>query len=382
MVLLYDCHMLSRAFFRWFSLLIFFCLFMVAQTFRQQVLQSFTAGSMHCTHQFNRFRTLEMTNTRKRVVVVGATGYIGKYVIKESVRRGHETIAVVRPSADTTSDFFAGATIVRGDVTNLELLQQCDAFTSRPDVVISCLASRSGVKEDSFLIDYQATLNSLNAATAAGAEQFVLLSAFCVRKPLLQFQKAKLQFETALEQSHLSGKLPKYSIVRPTAFFKSVSGQFELLQQGWPFVMFGDGEICRCNPIAETDLAGFMLDCLEQPAKWNRVLNVGGPDDGLSMRQQGEMIFQILEKPPKFWYVPVSLFDAIIGVLAGLGKLFPSLEDAAELGRIGKYYAVEDMLTTEPLEKYGKVTLRQHYERIKVEGQEYDPYTTMLGARK
>lgn len=40
------------------------------------------------------------------------------------------------------------------------------------------------------------------------------------------------------------------------------------------------------------------------------------------------------------------------------------------------------MLTTKPNEKYGKVTLRQHYERIKVEGQEYDPYTTVLGSKK
>ena len=58
------------------------------------------------------------------------------------------------------------------------------------------------------------------------------------------------------------------------------------------------------------------------------------------------------------------------------------MEDAAELGRIGKYYAVEDMLTTEPKEKYGKITLRQHYERIAKEGQEYDPYTTMFSAKK
>ena len=58
------------------------------------------------------------------------------------------------------------------------------------------------------------------------------------------------------------------------------------------------------------------------------------------------------------------------------------MEDAAELARIGKYYAVEDMLTTRDSEKYGKVTLRQHYERIAVEGQEYDPYTTMFSAKK
>ena len=55
------------------------------------------------------------------------------------------------------------------------------------------------------------------------------------------------------------------------------------------------------------------------------------------------------------------------------------LEDAAEFGRIGRYYAIEDMLTTDPSEKYGQTTLRQHYERIAVEGQEYDPYTSVFG---
>ena len=50
--------------------------------------------------------------------------------------------------------------------------------------------------------------------------------------------------------------------------------------------------------------------------------------------------------------------------------------------RIGKYYAVEDMLTTEPTEKFGSRTLKQHYTRISVEGQDYDPYTTMLAAKK
>jgi hypothetical protein len=43
----------------------------------------------------------------------------------------------------------------------------------------------------------------------------------------------------------------------------------------------------------------------------------------------------------------------------------------------GKYYAVEDMLTTDPSEKFGTITLQEHYDRIAVEGQEYDPYTTM-----
>ena len=78
----------------------------------------------------------------------------------------------------------------------------------------------------------------------------------------------------------------------------------------------------------------------------------------------------------------MAIFDVVISFFSFLGKFSEKMEDAAELARIGRYYAVEDMLTTSPSEKYGKVTLRQHYERIALEGQEYDPYTTMFSARK
>jgi len=118
-----------------------------------------------------------------------------------------------------------------------------------------------------------------------------LLFFWCVQ-PLLQFQHAKLKFEQALTSA---GDIT-YSIVRPNAYFKSVSGQLELLQQGascggavvvadetwpltirfvclcvclgWPFVMFGDGTMCKCNPIAEADLATYMINCIEEPDKW------------------------------------------------------------------------------------------------------------------
>lgn len=97
-------------------------------------------------------------------------------------------------------DFLGGAQVVSSDVTDPAALAR-DVFSRPADVVISCLASRSGVKKDAFLVDYEATLNCLNAARRANTDHFVLLSAFCVKKPLLQFQHAKLKFEDALVQA-------------------------------------------------------------------------------------------------------------------------------------------------------------------------------------
>ena len=202
---------------------------------------------------------------------------------------------------------------------------------------------------------------------------------FCVKNPWLQFQQAKLKFEDALT----SQKDMTYTIVRPTAFFKSVSGQLEVCQSGAPFVMFGDGKVTRCNPIAESELAQYLMDSVTDKTRQNKIINLGGPDEPLTMQQQGEMLFKAIGKEPNFFYAPLWLFDVIIDSLQWLADTFNSetFENAAETGRIGKYYAVEDMLTTDPNEKFGKITLQEHYNKIAVEGQEYDPYTTMFASK-
>ena len=111
----------------------------------------------------------------------------------------------------------------------------------------------------------------------------------------LQFQYAKQKMEEALRaQSDVT-----YSIVRPTAFFKSasapleavalararspspspspapspaprsVSGQLEVVDGGAPFVYFdlGEGKSATCNPISEPDLAAALVDTIADPAK-------------------------------------------------------------------------------------------------------------------
>lgn len=88
------------------------------------------------------------------------------------------------------------------------------------------------------------------------------------------------------------------------------------------------------------------------------------------------MMYKAIGNPKhKFVYAPTWIFDYIIDTFQFLATLTKSqaLEDAAETGRIGKYYAVEDMLTTDPSEKYGTVSMQDHYNGIASQGQ--DPFT-------
>lgn len=283
-----------------------------------------------------------------RVCLVGATGTIGRAALRALVERGHKVVCFARPGAGGDGSLapaskFDGASVRLVDVSNPASLVRDGFRGERFDAVISCMASRTGAPKDAWAIDHRAHLNLLLAAQEAGVSHFVQLSAICVQKPVLEFQHAKLAFETALMTSGVN-----YSIVRPTAFFKSLSGQIERVRRGKPFLVFGDGTLTSCKPISDNDLAVYLAECLEDESRWNRLLPIGGPGDAITPRRQGEFLFELLRRPPLFRSVPLALLDGIVGVLSMGAHIAPPLVEKAELARIGRYYATESMLWLNP----------------------------------
>jgi divinyl chlorophyllide a 8-vinyl-reductase len=302
----------------------------------------------------------------RRVLVLGGTGTIGRATVRALVSRGHETVCLVRPGAEARTP--EGATARVADVTDPASLARDGLRGERFDVLVSCLASRTGLPADAWAIDHRAQVNALRASEAAGVRHVVLLSAICVQKPVLAFQHAKLAFEAELIASGLD-----YTIVRPTAFFKSLSGQVERVRRGKPFLVFGNGAITACKPIADDDLGAYLAECLDRDDRRNRILPIGGPGAAITPRAQGEHLFALLGREPRFTHVPVALLDVIVTILAILGRWLPALAAKAELARIGRYYATESMLVLDPATgRYeahatpstGSQTLFDHYARL------------------
>jgi divinyl chlorophyllide a 8-vinyl-reductase len=309
----------------------------------------------------------------RRIFMLGASGTIGQATVRALVARGHEVVCFVRPRAGVGGALgpqelarrLPGAELRYGEVTNPSLLARDGFAGERFDVLMSCLASRTGAPDNAWAIDHQAHVQALDLAQRSGVTQMVLLSAICVQKPLLAFQQAKLAFEKVLIDSAVN-----HSIVRPTAFFKSLSGQVERVRQGRPFVVFGDGRLTACKPISDDDLGDYLAGCVDDESRHRRVLPIGGPGPALTPRQQGEHLFALLGREPRFKQVPVALMDAIIGALGLAGRAVPALAAKAELARIGRYYATESMLVWDaPAGRYdeqatpswGRQTLFDHY---------------------
>ncbi|MFK7857924.1 MAG: NAD(P)H-binding protein [Granulosicoccus sp.] len=286
-----------------------------------------------------------------RVIVLGASGTAGKATTMALLRAGHRVSCLVRSgkmgndvrSIRNSLGLPEEIELVIGDVTNPVSLHR-DVFTGNSyDALVSCLTSRTGVPADAWAIDHQAHSSALTAAKATGVRHMVLLSAICVQKPLLAFQHAKLAFEKELINSGLT-----YSIVRPTAFFKSLSGQVERVRNGKSFLLFGNGTLTACKPISDNDLGDFMAGCLTERDRQNRILPIGGPGEAITLREQGEYLFALTGQKPRFREVPIRLLDAIQFVLTQLGHVSKTCAEKAELAQIGRYYATESMLVLNP----------------------------------
>ena len=274
--------------------------------------------------------TGERVKPTPSVLVFGATGTAGQGVCRALHRAGYMVTCVLRDGQSTPH----AAQSLHADIT-----QPMPQILGQFDVVITCVSSRSGGRADAWAIDHAAQMNILQVAQRLQAKQFILLSAICVQNPKLPFQFAKLAFEKALMASGLT-----YSIVRPTAFFKSLSGQIPRLRKGKAFLVFGNGELTACKPISDNDLGNFIVDCITNRAKHNEILPIGGPGPAVTPRDQAQALFGLLGRPVKLRRVPVALLRIISGGLRLAGVLSPAAQRKADLAEIGLYYATESML--------------------------------------
>jgi divinyl chlorophyllide a 8-vinyl-reductase len=166
-----------------------------------------------------------------------------------------------------------------------------------------------------------------------------------------------------------------------------VCNQFEKVAAGGSFLYFdlGGGRCIRANPISERDLAAALVDSIADPARENKTWQIGGPGPPLSKLEQGALMAAAAGlPPPPTTAVPIGVLNAIVAVLSFLASVtrLTALEDAAEISRILRYYASEDMVAVGKGEQYGSDSVADFYKTVAANGREYDPYVAIFDSRK
>ncbi|GLO62812.1 3-beta hydroxysteroid dehydrogenase [Vibrio sp. MACH09] len=206
--------------------------------------------------------------TSKKVLVVGATGYLGLHIIKQLQKHRLDFVALARNRQKLLVNGVNEAQIIEAQVTSQ---QQLEGVCNSVDVVISCLGitrQQDGLKYMD--IDYQANLNILLEAEKAGVEKFIYISALNAAKySNVRMLKAKERFSTRL----LNSKRLQPCVIRPSGFFSDLEEIYHMASKGHVY-LFGSSSK-KLNPIHGEDLAEFCIEAIHSNVK---ELDIGGPE--------------------------------------------------------------------------------------------------------
>ena len=237
---------------------------------------------------------MNVTNELKnRVLVAGATGYLGRHLI-EALQACDADFKAQARSADKLKDLGLNDSQIQiAQVTDADSLKGC---CDGVDIVISCVGITRQKEGLSYMdVDYQANLNLLEEAERAGVKKFVYVSAFRANViKSVRLLEAKERFACRLLVSEQLAPC----VVRPNGFFADIEEFYNMAQSGRVY-LFGSGDV-RLNPIHGADLAGFILASLPNDEK---ELDVGGPEI-LSATQIAEFAFQSQGKMARITYIP------------------------------------------------------------------------------
>jgi len=243
-----------------------------------------------------------------KVLVAGATGYLGKHVVRALHRDGHAVRALARNPDKLADVRDLCAEVAVAEATKPETLGDVMGGAS---VLVSSLGKHDFDRATTaWDIDFEANKNLLERAKAAGAERVVFVSVFhgpALRKEGISSAEAREGVVDLIRESGLS-----WAIVRPTGFFNDMADFFNMAASGSAWVV-GD-ETARMNPIHGADLADVIA--LAVSSDENEEIDVGGPD-ALTQREMAELAFAALGTKPKIHHLPawvVSTAAAPVGL--------------------------------------------------------------------
>ena len=204
----------------------------------------------------------------RRVLVAGATGYLGGFVAQELKERGHFVRALARLPEKLEGIRDCLDETIEAEVTRPETLEQvCDGV----DVVFSSVGitrQRDGLSFRD--VDYQGNMNLLETALRAGVKKFVYVSVF--NGPNLRHLEIVKAHEDFVDELRASGI--ECAVLRPTGYFSDLGEVLEMARRGRVWLI-GSGNR-RANPIHGAALAVACADAIEAAVG---DIDVGGPKE-------------------------------------------------------------------------------------------------------
>lgn len=209
----------------------------------------------------------------KRVLLTGATGYVGGRLLKELEKRGYAVRALARRPENLIGRVSEGTEVVKGDVLDAESLGAAFEGIDFAYYLVHSMGSKADFEEQ----DRDAAINFSSAARKAGVQRIVYLGG--------------LGKESEELSSHLRSRQEVGSILResgvPTIELQasiilgSGSLSFEMIRnlvERLPVMVAPKWVQVNAQPIFIDDVLRYLIGALDVPLTKSRVYQIGGSD--------------------------------------------------------------------------------------------------------
>lgn len=260
---------------------------------------------------------------RKLAVVAGATGYLGRRVVKVLHGTGWRVRALVRDPSRLGFAAEAADEVFVGQATDADSLA---GLCEGAEAVVSSLGIRHFHRQPTIWeVDQDANLNVLREAERAAVSQFVFVSFLHADRlrAAIPVAEARERVVDALRASEIHG-----TVLRPTGFFNDMREFLEMARTGRGRVwLVGDGNT-RINPVDGEDVADVAREILWEGRSAPTEVEIGGPDT-FTLDDIGRLACDAAGYGPRLGHIPTWALSLAVGALRpfnanahGLGRMF------------------------------------------------------------
>jgi NADH dehydrogenase len=261
-----------------------------------------------------------------KVLVVGATGDLGRAASAGLLAGGHVVRAMTREPARASGLAELGAEVVTGDLVDPPSLERAVAGTDAVFAAAHSLLGRG--RWSSAAVDDRGHRALVDAAARAGVRRFVYTSVLgAAPDHPIDFWRSKHGVERHLAASGLP-----HTVLRPSLFMERHAHAFlggPLLESGKATIL-GRGETVA-NYVAVGDVARIAARALEEPEARNGVVPVGGPGNH-SKNQVAELYLRLSGREARIRRLTPTTLRLLAALL---GPVHPGLARVLRLGLLG-----------------------------------------------
>ena len=286
----------------------------------------------------------------KKILLTGATGYIGKRLLPVLLEEGHEVICCVRDKDRFPSEgIYTNPRVSVFEVDFLEELPSSEAIKDI-DVAYYLIHSMSSTKGDFEELEEQSARNFLKLVEQTQVQQIIYLTGIINEKKLSKHLTSRKNVEQVLSKSRVP-----LTTIRAGIIVGSGSASFEIIRdlvEKLPVMITPKWVNTKSQPIAIRDVLAFLAGVLLRKETFNKGYDVGGPD----VLTYKEMLLQFAEvRGLKRRIITVPVMTPRLSsywlyfVTATSYKLAVNLVDSMKVEVIAKKNELSKMLNIEPI---------------------------------